>query len=168
MNSATGAQVENPIQGESERTNITSLPARQGQWFAVSRALFEHVEVGPGKPVKPADAKRGAYSQMEAWLWMVGRAAFRPREVMNKGERMTLQRGQLLAGRYELARQWNWTEKTVRCFLQRLVKSGSCHISAVRRSGQQKGNQVAIVTIAHYDRFQSPAGNVGPAPGPAK
>lgn len=125
-----------------------------GNWFAVSRMIFEHYVVGAGQPVAPRDPKRGAYSKMEAWLWLVASAAYEPRKVMNKGREMELQPGQLMGAYSYLSEQWNWTPETVRWFLKRLETTAMitryCHTQRASRNT----NQSQVLSVCNYSQYQ--------------
>jgi hypothetical protein len=132
-----------------------------GNWIAVARNVRTHHLVGFGQPVKPADPKRGAYSKTEAWLDLLMLAAWKEGvPVMNKGQKMTLGTGQLMAGYSWLADRWNWTVKTVRTFLAKLMGSDEAMIAERtepkhgQEKGKQKGNQVRVLTICNYRKYQ--------------
>lgn len=155
-----------PAQHGDVSGHVEALPIRATNWFAVSRALFEHPIVGAAKPVCPADPNRGAHSYFEAWLDIVSLARHSPSRINNRGTVMLLQRAQLMAGRAFLSRRWNWSEKTVRTFLDRLEREDMIRRDTQRAQGQHKGNQNAILTVLNYDRFQSSARVQGPAKWP--
>ena len=158
---------QQPAQPGDVSGNVEAIPIRANNWFAVSRALFEHPVVGAAKPVCPADPNRGAHSYFEAWLDIVSLARHSPARINNKGTVMLLQRAQLMAGRAFLSRRWNWSEKTVRTFLDRLEREDMIRRDTQRSQGQHKVNQNAIITVLNYDRFQCSAKVQGPAKWPA-
>lgn len=142
-----------------------------GNWIAVSRDMRKHPIVGMGQPVPAADPKRGSYSRYEAWQDLLMEAKYLPFKTSNKGKIVLLERGQLMASRAWLAERWNWSEKTVRLFLDRLEKDFMLR----RERGQQKGNTVNIVTICNYDIYQTVSelmalteGQPGASEGPPK
>lgn len=122
-----------------------------GNWIAISREMRDHPIVGMGQPVAPADPKRGSYSRYEAWQDLLMEAKWKPFQAKNKGKVVTLERGQLMASRTWLAARWNWSEKTVRTFLDKL--EGEFMVR--REKGQQKGNSVNVVSICNYDIYQT-------------
>lgn len=163
--------------------------ANPGNWIALSRDVREHPIVGAGQPVKPHDPSRGAWSRMEAWIDLCCLAQWKPSRINNKGEVMTLDVGQLMGARDFLAPRWNWSEKTVRGYLDRLEAEGM--ISRGRQvepekgqqKGQQRANKCTIITIENYSRYQilsdqitaalrqmkgPAAGQQGASEGPAK
>src|SRR5262245_41838012 len=115
-----------------------------GNWFAVSRTIFDHRVVGiHGRP----------YTELEAWLWMVSEAQFEPREVSNKGRVIVLDPGDLMMAHNFLAKAWMWSVDKVRWFLKRLQNE-----AMITRFSQAQGrantNQIQIITICNYRDYQ--------------
>jgi hypothetical protein len=134
-------------------------------WYAVSRDLHEHPIVGAGQPVKPADPSRGAYSRMEAWEDLLRRAQYKPARVVNRGRAMVLDVGQLMGARAFLAKVWNWSDKTVRGYLDVLERDGMISFGEGQQGdesetteGQQfqqsRSNAVNVITVCNYSRYQ--------------
>lgn len=140
------------------------------RWIAINVDVLNHPLVGAGQPVAPADPCRGSYSRLEAWFWMISEANFEAGHIINRGRRMRLDRGDL-AGAYSfLAHTWNWTPKTVRSWLEKLIEEGMIsrrvmhadeqmqHGQVVPTSeptkGKQFGNHAQVLTICNYDRYQ--------------
>lgn len=84
--------------------------------------ILNHPLVGAGQPVRPADPTRGSFSRMESWFWLICAARFEPGSVVNKGHKMTLDRGEIMASYPYMATAWNWTVDTVREWIRRLVE----------------------------------------------
>lgn len=123
-------------------------------WFAVSRMVFDHYVVGAGQAVKPADPRRGAYSRMEAWLWLIANAAYEPQKVMNRGREVLINPGQLMAAHDYLAQAWNWTPDTVRYFVKRLELTLMISRWCDKQKTARNTNQIQVVTVCNYDRYQ--------------
>ncbi len=125
-----------------------------GNWFAVSRMVFDHYVVGAGQVMPAQDPRRGSFSKMEAWLWLVANAAYEPSMIVNKGREMTLQPGELMGAHSYLAEQWNWSVDAVRWFLKRLEMTSQIlrHVSAERT--KRNTNQCQVLTICNYDNYQ--------------
>lgn len=149
--------------GESyrEATDFSDIDfSNPGNWIALSRDVLSHPVVGAGQPVRPADSKRGAYSRMEAWIDLLALAQYKPARINNKGQVMTLLVGQLMGARSFLSERWNWTDKTVRYFLDVLKAEGM--ISEAAQSGLKEGqrgasarsNQIKILSISNYSKYQ--------------
>ena len=143
-----------------------------GNWFAVSRMMFEHYVVGAGHAVAPDDPSRGAYSKMEAWLDLIAMAAYEKTAIMNKGREQEILPGQLMGAHTYLARRWNWTVKTVRVFVRQLelceMITRAVHEIRDKRDGNQKGNQCQVITISNYGNYQLPSDFQGQAKGQAE
>ena len=91
------------------------------RWVAMDPDILNHPLVGAAQPVRPADPTRGSYSRLESWFWLICAARFEPGSVMNKGLKMTLERGEIMASYPYMATTWNWTVDTVREWIRRLV-----------------------------------------------
>ena len=126
-----------------------------GNWIAISRDMRDHPVVGFGRPVPPADPKRGAYSRAEAWLDLVMEARWKRQQENNKGKIIWIERGQLMAARRWLAERWNWTEKIVRGFLDALEKETMVGRKMGQSKGQSRGRFANIITICNYDIYQT-------------
>ncbi|CAA2141677.1 hypothetical protein HYPP_02698 [Hyphomicrobium sp. ghe19] len=140
--------------------------ARTGNWFAIDRSMIDHPIVGAGQVVKAADPSRGSFSRFEAWQYLISHAQYIPRSVDNKGHAVVLQRGQLMAARSKLAKDWNWPEKIVRGFLSKLEKQAMIKKSSIPHSGQRRGQGISIITICNYDHYQGPGVDPRPIKGP--
>lgn len=93
---------------------------RPGNWIAVSRDMRTHPVVGFGKRCRPAKGETFGYSRAEAWQDLVMEAQYQPARIEVSNATVWLDAGQLLGAREYLASRWNWTEKAVRTFLDRL------------------------------------------------
>ena len=91
------------------------------RWVAMDPDILNHPLVGAAQPVRPADPARGSYSRLESWFWLICAARFEPGSVVNKGHKMTLERGEIMASYPYMANTWNWTLDTVREWIRRLV-----------------------------------------------
>ena len=147
------------------------------RWIALSVDARFHPIIGCGRTVKPADPSKDAWSRFEAWIDLICEASWKQREVTNKGRTILLERGELMAARGWLAQRWNWTEKQVRGFLEKLEaefmvqpvqrdekatdskagqQQGSTKVlDFVRQKGQQKQNLVKVLSICNYDLYQT-------------
>jgi hypothetical protein len=140
------------------------LESRLGDWIALSRKVREHPVVGLRNPVRPADDRRGSCSRFEAWFDLLCLAQYRASKINNRGEVMTLDVGQLMGARAWLADRWNWTEKTVRVFLDTLEAEGMIsrypNLSAEKgqqngqQEGQRRANKCNVITVCNYAKYQ--------------
>lgn len=143
-------------------------PLRDPGWYATHRDMLNHPIVGIGKPVKPADPTRGSVSRFEAWHWLIANCAYGQRDWFNKGQKQTLQPGQVVAGRAYLANLWNWTEKTVRVFLKQLLDEQMITLATDAIRGQQRANTANIITLCNYLKYQLGDDEAQTTEGPAK
>lgn len=102
--------------------------------FAVARAVFDHPIFAP----EP-------YTEREAWMWMVGAALWKPKQV-RAGRRMAmLQRGQLMYAERFLAEKWRWSKSSVRRFLIRLQSESMATLDVNR--------DATLITICNYEKY---------------
>ncbi|AWC25615.1 MULTISPECIES: hypothetical protein [Aminobacter] len=106
-----------------------------GGTFAVSRGLFDH----------PFFADE-AFTEREAWVWLLAEAAWKPRRVRGRYGQIELERGQLAHATRFIAVKWKWSEARVRRFLARLKSDAM--IDAVADA------QTTRITICNYDEYQ--------------
>lgn len=119
---------------------------REGNWFAVSREIFDHSIVG---------IHGRAYTELEAWLSLLAMAQYDERRVMNKGTVVVLDPGQLMAAHGFLAKRWEWTVDKVRWFLQRLSREAMITRYCTMQDTSRRTNQIQIITICNYRRYQA-------------
>jgi hypothetical protein len=108
------------------------------RWVSICADINDHPIVGIKNP-----------QRMAWWIWMITNVSWRDRAVPHKGRAVKLQRGQLVAGRAYLAKEWGCTEKQVRVFLDLLESE---HM--IER-GQSNGHFANIITICNYDDYQN-------------
>lgn len=120
------------------------------RWVAVAVDVFTH-EFFVGD----------AFSRREAWLWLIAAAAWKDHRIDNNGKPTTLHRGEVVIARPHLAKQWGWTEKAVRCFLDRLSAKGM-----ISDRGRSKGRFANVVSICNYEKYQKALHGQGPVEGP--
>jgi hypothetical protein len=118
---------------------------RAGNWFAVSRTIFDHPVVG---------IRNRPYTELEAWLSLLAMAEYDQRRIMNKGEVVVLDPGQLMAAHIFLAKRWSWTHDKVRYFLQRLVNEAMISRFCNTQNTNRRTNQIQIITICNYSKYQ--------------
>lgn len=103
--------------------------------FAISRGVFDHVAF--------ADEP---FTEREAWIWMIGEAAWKPRRVRIGSAIIALERGQIAFSTRFVASKWKWSESRVRRFLKRL-KSDAMIDAATDAHATR-------ITICKYDEYQ--------------
>lgn len=134
---------------------------RVGNWFAVSRDIFDHPIVG---------IHDRSFTDTEAWLYLLAIASYTPTEVQNKGAMIVLDPGQIMAAYAYLAKRWKWGPDKVRWYLKRLeteamitrftsgksadynTKQNTNHHA--NQSTKRNTNQIQIITICNYAIYQ--------------
>jgi hypothetical protein len=88
---------------------------------------------------------------LKIWIWLLLKASFKKRYVslkIGKGETIvTIERGQLLFGRYKAEEELCIDGSTVYKWIKKLEENGMILI--------QSNNQYSIITICNYDTYQS-------------
>jgi hypothetical protein len=102
--------------------------------FAIDRGIFEHPAFAP----EP-------YTEREAWIWMIGAAAWKATRVRVGRHAFDLERGQLAFSTRFLAAKFNWSEARIRRFLKRLESDAMVVVSKTHVSTQ--------ITICNYDKY---------------
>jgi hypothetical protein len=103
--------------------------------FAVSRAVFDHALFAP----EP-------FTEREAWIWMIGEAAWRPCKARAGKALISLDRGQLAHSVRFMADKWQWSKSRVDRFLDRLKTEAMI--------GTDAGQGLTVITICKYDEYQ--------------
>lgn len=103
--------------------------------FAVSRGVFDH-----------AAFANEAFTEREAWIWMIGEAAWKARRVRVGSAVIDLKRGQLAVSTRFAASRWQWSEARVRRFLKRLAADAMVTT--------QTDAHATRITICNYDEYQ--------------
>lgn len=141
-------------------------PIREGNWIAVSREMIEHHIVGAGNMVTPADKNRGSFSRLESWLDLLSMANFAERKITVQGATLVLKPGQTLAGRAFLAKRWNWTEKAVRVWLDKLSTELMITLACEKlKEGQTKGHGPNVLSVCNWAKYQIEPQAEGPGLG---
>jgi hypothetical protein len=105
--------------------------------FGVARSVWDHPRLRRGK--KP-------FSRLEAWIWLLSEASWRPRRVRLPSGVFPIERGQLAHSIRFMATAWKWeTTKVVR-FLNDLKTDTM--IATETATG------ITVTTICNYDKYQ--------------
>ena len=96
--------------------------------FAVSRAAFDH-------PMFKAEP----FSEREAWIWMIGAAAWRPMKVRVANHLIALDRGEFAFSIRFMAERFDWSKSRVHRFITRLEHEGM--ISKCSKTGTAAGQK---------------------------
>lgn len=103
----------------------------------IDRALLDHPRFKP----------KASYSKLEAWVWLIGEASWKKRQIEIVGRLVTLERGQLSASYRFMAEKFQWSVKAVRTFLNHLESDGSIVI--------ETGTGQMVITVCNYEKHQS-------------
>jgi hypothetical protein len=103
--------------------------------FAVDRGIWDH----------PMFADE-AFTEREAWSWLIGEASFKARTRNIGGKVVSLDRGQLAASVRFMAERWKWSKSRVDRFVHRLKTETMI--------GTDSGTGILVITICNYDRYQ--------------
>lgn len=114
-------------------------------YFAVSRKIFEHDFFA-----------REPFTEVQAWLWLIKEAAWRPTSVRLGNGRFDLERGQCATSTRFLATAWGWSHSRVVRYLERLEAE-----NMIRR---RSGTAATRITICNYDEYQGGDTETGTAP----
>jgi hypothetical protein len=116
---------------------------QRGGYVLIARGLLTHPRFKP----------TGAFTNAEAWLWMINAAAFKPHSVvvMTGRQRRTieLQRGQFSHSVRFLAHAWNWSPGRVQRFLDALQTDTA--IDTRSDTGQ------TVISLCNYEAYQGAA-----------
>lgn len=125
--------------------NLPPDDVKNAGWFAVARDIFDHPVIG---------IHDRAFSEFEAWLWLLANASYEQRKVLNKGRPILLDPGQLMAAHSFLATRWKWSSDKVRWYLKRLATECMIARYCAKQSNQHNTNQIQIITICNYSEYQ--------------
>jgi hypothetical protein len=104
-------------------------------FFVINRGIFGH----------PAFASE-PYSEREAWIWLIGAAAWKATRIRSARGMTTLERGQLMHSERFLAIKWMWSRSRVTRFLFRLETE--------QMVSRQQDHETNRITICNYDEYQ--------------
>ncbi|MDO8596397.1 MAG: hypothetical protein Q7R45_07220 [Sulfuricaulis sp.] len=102
--------------------------------FAVDRGVFDH----PVFALEP-------FTEREAWLWLIGSAAWKAKRVRAGRATVDLERGECAFATRFLATRWQWSESRVRRFLNRLKIDAMVTTLAT--------HETTRITICNYDKY---------------
>jgi len=104
-------------------------------FFVVNRGIFNH-SFFPSEP----------YSEREAWIWLIGAAAWKESRIRTSHSMVTIGRGQLMHSERFLATKWKWSKSRVNRFLFRLESEAMLN--------RQTDHETGLITICNYDEYQ--------------
>jgi hypothetical protein len=112
-------------------------PGRGGGVFAIARKIWSD----PDFPPEP-------FTEREAWMWLIGAAAFREHRVRGGYGPVSLRRGEFCFSTRFLGDKWKWSKDRAARFLLRLKKRDMI-LDTDRVPGE------TVYTIRKYDQYQT-------------
>lgn len=103
--------------------------------FAVDRGIWDH----------PSFARQ-AFSEREAFIWLVSEASYRARKARVGSVVVELKRGQVAHSYRFMAERWGWSLGKVQRFLRRLETDTMV--------GTKSDTGALVITICNYDKYQ--------------
>lgn len=113
------------------------MAEQKKNWFAVYRPYLN-------SPLWLAEK----FTKGQAWLDLIGMAAYEPDHFFARGVRVEVARGQLGMSELTMCKRWQWSRGKVRRFLRELESKTEQKIV------QQKSNVTTLITILNYDKYQ--------------
>src|SRR5215204_2172895 len=104
-------------------------------FFQVDRGVWSH-------PVFASEA----FTEREAWLWLIARAAWKPNGVRVGQLLIHVERGQLAVSSRYLAEAWRWGKSSVARFLTKLNDAGMIEA--------RHGRDATVITLCNYEKYQ--------------
>ena len=104
-------------------------------FFVVDRGIWGHPSF-----------KNEPFTEREAWIWIVGFAAWREKKVRVGRTTLNLKRGQLAFATRFLATKWTWSHSRVVRFLKRLKTETMVTLETTR--------DATLITVCKYDEYQ--------------
>lgn len=130
------------------------MTARRRPFAAITLDIFDHALF----------EEHRAFSKLEAWLWLVVCAAWKPGAVRRSGGNIHVARGQIAATIRGLAATWGWPKIKVERWLAALAGEGMIALGAVTGTRNRTGTRIeksyrqTLITICNYDKYQMMTG----------
>ena len=105
------------------------------------------------------DFAKEAFTEREAFLWLIENAAYEPHTRYVNGAAVPLERGQVLASQRTLGDIWKWGRQRVRGFIAKLERLGSIT--------QNLTHGLTILTVCNYAKYQDDQPTDQPSGNPA-
>lgn len=86
------------------------------------------------------------FTKVHAWIDLLLLANFKDSEIIIRGIRIPLKRGQLAYSEVSLAKRWKWARSTAKRYLFELETRHQIE--------QQKNNVTTLITILNFDKYQ--------------
>jgi hypothetical protein len=96
--------------------------------------------------MRSPDFRPEPFSEREAFLWSIEKAAFEPHEQWFNGTRVKLLAGQLVTSLRAMSDEFQWPVKRVRLFLQRMER--------VQKWAHVGAHGGTVITVCNYAEYQ--------------
>lgn len=103
-------------------------------WVSVNRSITDHWIWSE------------EFSKGQAWIDLILLANHKDADILIKGQKLTVERGQLAWSELSLSKRWKWSRNKVRRFFDMLKKEGMIL--------QKTGHLTSVITICNYSSFQ--------------
>lgn len=114
--------------------------------------------------MRSGDFRPEPFTDREAYQWSIEQAAFEPHRQWFNGTLYMVGRGEFITSLHAMGAAFQWSDKRVRGFTQRMVKAGKW-----AKQGAHAGAKAPTrLVVLNYDEFQRPPREWGEAKGIAK
>lgn len=110
------------------------------------------------------DFKPEPFTEREAFLWSIERAAHEDHDQWFNGERFHVDRGEFVTSLRAMEQAFGWSIKRIRGFMDRMVKCQKWTQQRARSGAQSP----TIVSVVNYEKYQGRSEKSGTAKGTAK
>lgn len=135
------AGMDSGIAAETRPCRPSPSEAPVSGYLYVYRSLFDH-RLWNDKP----------FAMGQAWLDLIGLAAYAPHDITIKFRTYHLERGDVLMAGRVLADRWGWSLDKV----QRFLKLLEAEKMVARRNAGKSGHEIGHLTICNYEIYQQP------------
>jgi len=104
------------------------------------------------------------FTEREAFLWSVEKAAFQAHDQWFNGHRITVERGEFVTSLREMEKAFGWSLKRIRGFVDRMGKAEKW----AQRRAYDGAQSPTILTVCNYAAYQNPGEAAGTVAGTAK
>lgn len=135
-------QRASPRASNTKRMPVSPLVQLASGWFLM-----------PRKWMKWSCFKPEPFTEREAYVWSMEKAAFKPHPQWFNGSQYHVNRGEFVTSQHGMAQEFDWTEKKVRNFTDRMVVHGFW-----AKRGAYKGKTApTIIIVCNYEEYQHPS-----------
>lgn len=104
------------------------------------------------------------FTEREAFLWSIEKAAFQAHDQWFNGHRIMVERGEFVTSLREMEKTFRWSLKRIRGFVDRMVKAEKW----AQRRAYEGAQSPTIITVCNYAIYQNPGEASGTVSGTAR